>query len=109
MKLSNQQRAFLQLNERFGRDVVTNGKVIRRGDPKSNGAIVARTIKEVRRDKERLRDRNAIASMREALSLFSNEELSAFATKGEYKAVSVSRVKSSAMPMNFWRGTGYGC
>lgn len=68
------------------------------------------TKRNVNRDVDRARDKAAIASMKLATSAFSDKELSALATKAEYDPPRSqgAKIKSSAMPMNFWRGTGYG-
>jgi hypothetical protein len=47
-------------------------------------------------------------AMRAALVGWSDDDLSKVATKGEYKASKGQTKKATAMPMNFWRGTGFG-
>lgn len=107
--LSNKQIAFLKVGASYGRDVVKCGKVLRPGDPKNIKAEMLRTHYAVRRDRDRARELAAREANAKALAAFTQDEIAAFATKGEYSKRRYAIKKSSAMPMTFWRGTGYGC
>jgi hypothetical protein len=72
------------------------------------GQDYVKVKRAVNRDVDYLKGKIAKAEMTAALAAFSEEELSAFSTKGEYNPPKVTFKKANALPMNFYRGTGYG-
>jgi hypothetical protein len=73
------------------------------------GSQYVSTKRSVNRDVDYLRSKSDKAEMVKALNGFTPAEQSALATKAEYKAPRSNGVmKASAMPMNFYRGTGFG-
>lgn len=66
------------------------------------------TKRNVNRDVDRVTSKSNLEMMRAALAHFGKDEIEALATKGEYKKSPGQTKKATAMPMNFWRGSGFG-
>ena len=110
---TKQQRAYLAIGATYNRDVVQCGKVVRRGDSKSTKAVVAQGLIAAKRDRERATDKTNQDAMLLALGkplsgIGPCNDVTAKVTKGGYGGRCYAKRKTSAMPMNFWRGTGYG-
>lgn len=111
--LNATQRAFVQAGARFSRDVVTEGKLRRRGAAKSPKAEMLNTMRALDDDERRAKAREGRALMGEALSAFTPTEIERLATRlpagRAYGSKELNRVRAGAMPMNYFRGTQYGC
>lgn len=112
-QMNTAQRAFLQNGAKFAKDTIVNGKVVRRGEPLNTIASVMVAAKAADRDHDRRNAKLAKAEMREAiLALGSAEEIAKLATKlppgNAYGHNALSRRHATAMPMQFYHGTGYG-
>lgn len=67
------------------------------------------TKRKVNQDVDYSKGKIAEAEMLAAVSRFGVDMVAGLATKGEYKRPRDPAKKATAMPMNFYRGTGYGC
>ena len=105
-KLNGAQRAFIRSNAQYQKDVVSHGRVIKRGDAKNAKAVALQTSKALERDADRSRDRaNREASMA-ALSAFTSEEISKLATKlpaGKARGCNeLQRKRAGAVSASLW-------
>lgn len=111
--LNSTQRAFVLAGARFNRDEVTNGKVTRRGAAKNGKAEGLNTLRALDRDARDAEKREGRALMAQALAAFTPDEIKRLATRvpsgPAYGAKELNRRRAGAMPMNFYRGTQYGC
>lgn len=105
-KLNNAQKAWLNTGSRFKRDTIKNGKVVKRGDAKSQQAVLVDTFKAVQRDRDLLKKRDGLMAMKAALAEFTSAELSQLATKlppGEAKgARDLQRKRAGAVSASLW-------
>lgn len=111
-QMNSAQRAFLSNGAKFARDTIVNGKVIKRGEPMNNLAMVMVAAKALDADHDRKAKLASRQAMLNALAVFTPGEISALATKlpagKAYGSGALNRRRTTAMPMNFYAGSGYG-
>jgi hypothetical protein len=111
--LNAAQRAYLANGARFNKDEIVNGKVARLGAAKSVKAEMIETARALDRDAQRAKKSQGRALMAAALAAFTPSEIERLATKlpagRAQNAGALTQVRAGAMPMNFYRGTAFGC